>query len=93
MGVGIVGPDGKGEDIKSAALGIAKEAAAKGFDECAADSAASWAKKWDDCDCVVTGDEEATNALRFNIYHLLIAANPNDPRANVGANDIQRRVF
>ena len=77
--------DGKGEDVKSAALSIAKEAAAKGFDECAAESAASWAAKWDDCDCVVTGDDEATNALRFNIYHLLIAANPNDPRANVGA--------
>ena len=77
--------DGKGEDVKAASLAIAKGAAAKGFDQCAAESAEAWAAKWDDCDCVVSGDEEATRALRFNIYHLLIAANPNDPRANVGA--------
>ncbi|NQX93826.1 MAG: glycoside hydrolase family 65 protein [Erythrobacter sp.] len=77
--------DGKGEDVKSAATALAQDAAAQGFAACASASAAAWAKKWDDCDCMVTGDEEATNALRFNIYHLLIAANPNDPRANVGA--------
>ncbi len=77
--------DGKGDDIKSAAISMAKDAAAKGFDQCAGESAKAWAQKWDDCDCVVTGDDAATSALRFNTYHLLIAANPNDPRANVGA--------
>lgn len=77
--------DGKGDDVRSAALAIAKDAAASGFDLCAARSAQGWASKWEDCDCTIAGDEEATRALRFNIYHLLIAANPNDPRANVGA--------
>jgi kojibiose phosphorylase len=60
-------------------------ARAKGFDACLRASASAWRGKWDDCDCVVTGDVEATRALRFNIYHLLIAANENDPRANIGA--------
>jgi kojibiose phosphorylase len=48
-------------------------------------STVAWRAKWNTCDCVVTGDVEATRALRFNIYHLLIAANENDPRANIGA--------
>ncbi len=77
--------DGKGDEVKPVAIEAATAAAAKGFDQCAEESAAAWAAKWDDCDCVVSGDEEATRALRFNVYHLLIAANPNDPRANVGA--------
>ena len=57
----------------------------KGFDACLSESAAAWRLKWDDCDCVVADNAEATRALRFNIYHLLIAANENDPRANIGA--------
>ena len=45
----------------------------------------NWAARWESTDCVVDGDPVATHALRFNIYHLLIAANENDPRANIGA--------
>lgn len=60
-------------------------AQAKGFGACLSDSAAAWLGKWDACDCVVTGNVDATRAMRFNIYHLLIAANENDPRANIGA--------
>ena len=48
-------------------------------------SVAAWRKKWDVCDCVIEGDSEATRAVRFNVYHMLIAGNPNDPRANIGA--------
>ena len=77
--------DGKGEDLRKFASDLVQAAKAKGYDQCAAESAEAWAQKWDDCDCVVMGDAQATLALRFNIYHLLIAANPNDPRANVGA--------
>ncbi len=60
-------------------------AQADGFIGCTNASTAVWRQKWDASDCVVDGDAEATRALRFNIYHLLIAANENDPRANIGA--------
>jgi kojibiose phosphorylase len=60
-------------------------AQAIGFDICVKNSAVAWRAMWDASDCVVTGDVEATRALRFNIYHLLITANKNDPRANIGA--------
>jgi kojibiose phosphorylase len=77
--------DRMGDDLYAPTLAKAEEASGRGFDTCAQDSAEAWAAKWADCDCVVSGDVEATRALRFNIYHLLIAANPNDPRANIGA--------
>lgn len=77
--------DGTGDDIRKTCMDALAGAVAKGFDICAADSAAVWAAKWNDCDCVITGDRAATRAVRFNIYHLLIAANENDPRANIGA--------
>ena len=43
-----------------------------------------WEKKWQDCDCVIVGDIKSQRALRFDIYHLLIAAN-RDPKTSIGA--------
>ena len=45
-----------------------------------------WQRLWEDCDCEVVGNARYTRALRFCIYHLLIAANPDDPTVNIGAN-------
>lgn len=44
-----------------------------------------WDNKWHDSDCVIVGDNQANKALRFAIYHLLIAANEFDPKTNIGA--------
>jgi kojibiose phosphorylase len=62
--------------------------AVTGFDAALAENRRAWAAKWDDCDAVVVGDAAATQAVRFNIYHLLITANGNDPRANIGAKSL-----
>ncbi|MDD4578574.1 MAG: glycoside hydrolase family 65 protein [Anaerolineaceae bacterium] len=45
----------------------------------------AWAKEWDRCDVLIEGDDEAQLALRFSIYHLLIAAPRRDERVNIGA--------
>jgi len=45
----------------------------------------TWGKEWDRCDVVVEGDDEAQLALRFSIYHLLIAAPRHEERVNIGA--------
>ena len=45
----------------------------------------AWEHLWNDCDMEIEGDAKASHAVRFNIYHMLITANPDDPRANVGA--------
>ncbi|CAN7758621.1 glycoside hydrolase family 65 protein [Mesorhizobium sp. LjNodule214] len=61
---------------------------ASGFDVAFELHRAAWLRKWADCDCVILGDAEANNAVRFNIYHLLIAANEGDPTVNVGAKSL-----
>jgi len=61
---------------------------ARGFDAAFDASRSVWANKWADCDCSIAGDDDATKAIRFNIYHLLIAANENDPTVNIGAKSL-----
>ncbi|HWR65009.1 MAG TPA: glycoside hydrolase family 65 protein [Bellilinea sp.] len=46
---------------------------------------AAWKKEWERCDIIIEGDEEAQLAVRFNIYHLLIAAPRTDEHVNIGA--------
>jgi kojibiose phosphorylase len=57
-----------------------------GLDAALAVNARAWREKWNACDCVVEGDPALTQAIRFNIYHLLIAANDSDPKVSIGAN-------
>ena len=45
----------------------------------------AWQKEWERCDILVEGDDEAQLALRFSIYHLLIAAPRHDEQVNIGA--------
>lgn len=45
----------------------------------------AWSELWEACDCEIVGDPAAARALRFGIYQLLIAANPEDPTVNIGA--------
>lgn len=47
-----------------------------------------WQNKWQDCSVVIKGDAKAEHAMKFNIYHLLITANPADPYANIGAKSL-----
>ena len=65
---------------------LAEHRRAGGFDTVVTESRAVWQRLWEDCDCEVVGNARYTRALRFCIYHLLIAANPHDPTVNIGAN-------
>lgn len=46
---------------------------------------AGWRRRWSESDVVVTGDEESQRALRFAIYHLISAGNPDDDHISIGA--------
>ena len=46
---------------------------------------AAWRDRWGASDVVIEGDEEVQQTLRFAVYHLTIAANPEDERVSVGA--------
>ena len=48
----------------------------------------AWTKLWRACDVRIEGDPALQRALRFAIYHLLIAANPADPRTSIGARSL-----
>jgi trehalose/maltose hydrolase-like predicted phosphorylase len=45
----------------------------------------AWAERWQSADVQIEGDPEAQRALRFSVYHLISAANPDDEHASVGA--------
>jgi len=47
-----------------------------------------WTKLWRACDVRIEGDPALQRELRFAIYHLLIAANPADPRTSIGARSL-----
>jgi kojibiose phosphorylase len=44
-----------------------------------------WRDRWADADVVVTGDADAQRALRFSLYHLISAGDPESDVASIGA--------
>jgi trehalose/maltose hydrolase-like predicted phosphorylase len=46
---------------------------------------AAWDMRWLASDIVIEGDDELQKALRFAVYHLTSAANPEDERVSIGA--------
>jgi trehalose/maltose hydrolase-like predicted phosphorylase len=45
----------------------------------------TWAARWAESEIVIDGDDEMQRALRFAVYHLTSAANPEDDRVSIGA--------
>ena len=45
----------------------------------------AWQQRWDASDVIIEGDDEVQEAVRFAVYHLTSAANPEDERVSVGA--------
>ena len=76
------------EDLKSTCQNELMENLKVSFKERFSYHQEAWKQKWEDCDVVIKGDNKANHALRFNIYHLLITANPNDDKANIGAKSL-----
>jgi len=72
--------------VRQACVAELRRHAAAGFAACRERNRAAWRARWADSDVTVDGDPDATRAVRFNLYHLLIAANRSDPRVSIGAN-------
>ncbi|MDD3948024.1 MAG: glycoside hydrolase family 65 protein [Anaerolineaceae bacterium] len=73
------------EDPKSGSLSILAEMAQEPWEAAYAANEQAWQKEWDRNDVLIEGDAEAQLALRFSIYHLLIAAPRTDEQVNIGA--------
>ncbi|MBT8254948.1 MAG: glycoside hydrolase family 65 protein, partial [Bacteroidia bacterium] len=80
--------DVKKKALKEAAVSLLQESLKLSFEGRLREHCNIWKTKWDDCDIVIEGDDKANHALRFNIYHLLICANEQDHKANVGAKSL-----
>ena len=74
--------------VRPACLDELRRHTAGGFVTCRERNRAAWQAKWAGSDVTIDGDPDATRAVRFSIYHLLIAANESDPRVNIGANSL-----
>ncbi|MGI8809979.1 MAG: glycoside hydrolase family 65 protein, partial [Acidimicrobiales bacterium] len=48
----------------------------------------AWRERWLDADVVVDGDAGAQRDLRFALYHLMIAGDPESDRASIGARSL-----
>ena len=55
-----------------------------GWPSVVAAHAEAWGSRWEAGDVVIGGDEAAQRALRFAVYHLVSAANPEDERVSIG---------
>jgi trehalose/maltose hydrolase-like predicted phosphorylase len=65
----------------------------RSFAAVAADHVDAWRRRWEAADVQITGDEEAQRALRFAIYHLVSAANPDDERVSIGARGLTGEAY
>ena len=61
------------------------EAVTKGFDKSIEDHTESWKARWERANIVIKGDDLCDKAVRFNIYHLIIAAYKGNFTMSIGA--------
>jgi trehalose/maltose hydrolase-like predicted phosphorylase len=81
-------PDPKQETIRH--LEILTE---KGFTQSIKEHQQLWDNRWDRADLEIEGDDRAQQGVRFCIYHLLIASNPNDERVSIGARTLSGPAY
>jgi HAD superfamily hydrolase (TIGR01509 family) len=74
-----------GTDVQSPARDALRRSVHTGWDGVLAAHARAWSDRWHCSDLVIEGDNEAERSLRFAIYHLNSAANPDDERVSIGA--------
>lgn len=73
----------EGHDV--AGIAVSRARSADDVETLALANADRWAEDWESSDIEITGDAEDQLAVRFNIYHLLVAAPRNDDQVSIGA--------
>jgi len=69
---------------KSAVQSVAKSVK-KGFERLFQEHCKAWEKRWESANIEIEGDPHIERAVRFNIYHLIIAAREDCEDASIGA--------
>jgi kojibiose phosphorylase len=57
----------------------------QGYDRLYKEHCRAWDRVWDMSDIEISGDEFSQQAIRFSLYHVLIAAPQHDEQVNIGA--------
>jgi kojibiose phosphorylase len=79
--------------VNDAVLSAVMEAKALGYETCLGNHNAQWAKKWEYCDVIIEGDNEAQQALRYSIFQLLIVAPINGSWNSIPARALSGQVY
>ncbi len=82
-----------GLDPDMEAMGALQHAGEVGVRELLAEQAREWERRWETSGIQVSGDDAAQRALRFAVYHLIIAANPGDERTSIGARGLTGEAY
>jgi trehalose/maltose hydrolase-like predicted phosphorylase len=77
--------DSLAEDPAPVAADALARSRALGWRSVLAAHETAWQQRWETSDVVIEGDDELQEAVRFAVYHLTSAANPEDERVSVGA--------
>lgn len=80
-------------DPAEAAAKHLREVKTRDTNELLAAHTEAWARRWDTADIELEGDDEVQLALRFGLYHLIIAGNPDDERVSIGARTLSGRAY
>ena len=79
--------------VSEAAISCVRQARALGYEACLNRHNAQWAKKWEQCDVKIEGDDEAQQALRYSIFQLLIVAPVNGSANSIPARALSGQVY
>ncbi len=86
-------PATDGADPSERALATLRHARDLGVRALFAEHVREWERRWELSDVQIAGDEAAQRALRFAIYHLISAANPEDEWVSVGARGLTGEAY
>lgn len=81
------------ELVEQATRQLADHSVRAGFDRLLQNSAECWERRWNDAELSVEGDARAQIALRFAIYHMIIAGNPEDERVSISARTLSGHSY
>ena len=62
-----------------------RDVVSKGIESAVWAHVSAWESRWKTADIQIEGDDSLQRALRFAAYHLISAANPEDPSVSIGA--------
>ncbi len=79
--------------VKDDAINTALEAKKAGYEKCLQAHDAEWKKKWEYCDVIIEGDDEAQQALRYSIFQLLIVAPVKGSGNSIPARALSGQVY